>query len=127
MPTERDNGPSQAQVEVVVATVDNKVGLGKEVVVVRGAVGLEGPWLESRRLEGREVERVEVVDPEANAVPDRRLEEVLPPPEGDLLKILLNQCWQILSARNLHMLAGYAAVGAVSKPPLELRPIIVSR
>ena len=110
---EQDNWPSQAQVEVVVATVDDKVGLEKEVVVVRGAVGLEGPWLESCRLEGREVERVEVVDPEANAVPDRRLEEALPPPQGDLLDVLLNQCWKIFSARKSHMPAGYAAVGAV--------------
>ena len=77
------------------------------------AVGLESPWLESRRLEGRGVERVEIVDPEANAVPDRRLEEALPPPQGDLLEILLNQCWKIFSARNLHMPEGYAAVGAV--------------
>ena len=92
MPAEQDNGPSQAQVEVVVVTDEGKQGLEEGVV------------------EGREVVGVEVVELE---VPDRRLEEALPPLEGDPLKILLNQCWKILSARNLHMPAGYAAVGAV--------------
>ena len=95
MPAEQDNGPSQAQVEVVVVTDEGRQGLEKGVV------------------EGREVLGIEIVELEISAVPDRRLEEALPPPEGDPLKILLNQCWKILSARNLHMPAGYAAVGAV--------------
>ena len=95
MPAEQDNRPSQAQVEAVVVRDEGKPGLEEGVV------------------EGREVLGVEVVEPEVSAVPDRRLEEALPPPEGDPLKILLNQCWKILSARNLHMPAGYAAVGPV--------------
>ena len=65
----------------------------------------------------REVEVVEVADDEnetaVGPTVDRRLEEALPLPKVDRLPILLNQCRKILSARNLHIPAGYAAVGAV--------------
>jgi hypothetical protein len=94
----------------------------------------ESPGLDKAVVAGREFEEVvvkgreavveEVVEVELSprgpvpelkvgAVPDRSLEEALPPPKGDPLKILLNQWLKIFGARNLHMPAGYAAVGAV--------------
>ena len=74
MPAEQDKGPSQAQVAVVVVTDEGRQGLEEGVV------------------EGREVVGEEVAEIEISAVPDRRIEEALPPPEGDPLEILLNQC-----------------------------------
>ena len=68
-----------------------------------------------------------VLGPEEEVALDRRLEEALPLPKVDRLLILLNQWRKILSAKNLHIPGGYAAVGAVWKPPLALRPTIFSR
>ena len=91
-------------------------GLDKDVV--------EGREFEEVVVKGREAVAEEVVEMELSsrrpvpelkvgAVPDRSLEEALPPPKGDPLKILLNQWLKMFVARNLHMPAGYAAVGAV--------------
>ena len=80
-------------------------GLDKDVV--------EGREFEEVVVKGREAVGEEVLELKVGAVPDRSLEEALPPPKGDPLKILLNQWLKIFAARNLHMPAGYAAGGAV--------------
>ena len=83
--------------------------LGRDVVEVRESeeVVVQG------RAVVEEVVELKVGAVKVGAVPDRSLEEAPPPPKGDPLKILLSQWLKIFVARNLHMPAGYAAVGAV--------------
>ena len=90
--------------------LDKDVVEGREFeeVVVKGREAVEEVLVEMEPSSGRPVPELKV-----GAVPDRSLEEALPPPKGDPLKILLNQWLKIFAARNLHMPAGYAAVGAV--------------
>ena len=84
--------------------------LGRDVVEVRES---EEVVVQGRAVVEEEVVELKVGAVNIGAVPDRSLEEAPPPPKGDPLKILLNQWLKIFVARNLHMPAGYAAVGAV--------------
>ena len=88
---------------------------GDEAKVEADPVATEAEPVEADPVatEAEPVAMEEEVRAGVNPVVDRSLEEAPPLPKVDRFQILLNQCLKIFSARNLHIPAGYAAVGAV--------------